>query len=99
MVAVVDALEEHGLLERRLHPSDRRTRTLHLTPAGSDALEKAIALAWGFEALVCGGLDPAERSQLLDLLDKVADNIGVDRGSLPDKGSGAQPSHVAPPPT
>src|SRR3954452_20231444 len=31
MVAVVDRLEEHGLVERRPDPDDRRIRALHLT--------------------------------------------------------------------
>jgi DNA-binding MarR family transcriptional regulator len=88
MVAVVDALEEHGLIERRLHASDRRTRTLHLTGEGSAVLAQAVALATGFEGVICGGLDPADRSQLLSLLGRVADNIGLDRRSLPDHGSG-----------
>src|SRR5579884_1872367 len=34
MVALVDELEERGLLERRAAPNDRRVRTLHVTTAG-----------------------------------------------------------------
>src|SRR5512132_1688024 len=34
MVALVDHLEEAGLLERRLDPEDRRVRWLHLTRKG-----------------------------------------------------------------
>jgi DNA-binding MarR family transcriptional regulator len=31
---LVDRLEEHGLVERRAHPTDRRVRTVALTPKG-----------------------------------------------------------------
>src|SRR5580692_12587372 len=34
MVAIVDHLENEGLLERRPHPSDRRARILYLTKRG-----------------------------------------------------------------
>jgi DNA-binding MarR family transcriptional regulator len=32
---LVDRLEEHGLAERRAHPTDRRIRTVALTPKGA----------------------------------------------------------------
>ncbi len=94
MVAVVDSLEHEGLIERRLHAYDRRTRTLHLTTRGADTLEKATALAWSWEAVVCEGFDAPERLHLLDLLGRVAANVGIVRGSLPDMGSGERPSHT-----
>jgi DNA-binding MarR family transcriptional regulator len=94
MVAVVDGLEEQGLIERRLHASDRRTRTLHLTSKGSKILAKAVSLAWGFEREVCAGFDESERSRLLGLLGRVADNIGLDLDALPDRGSGRRRPHA-----
>src|SRR5256885_17238197 len=39
MVAVVDALERRGLLERRHNPRDRRARELHLTASGDELLQ------------------------------------------------------------
>jgi DNA-binding MarR family transcriptional regulator len=45
MVALVDALEARGLLERRLNSVDRRARALHLTADGRKLLERAFALA------------------------------------------------------
>src|SRR3954451_787737 len=44
MVALVDVLEDKGLLERRPDPADRRVRALHLTSTGRNAL------ATGFQA-------------------------------------------------
>jgi len=78
MVALVDHLEEEGLIERRPHPSDRRTRMLHLTSKGSSALDKATLLAGNWEASLCAGFNPSERSRLLELLGRVADNLGLD---------------------
>src|SRR5687767_5784718 len=41
MVAVVDALERKGLVERRRDPRDRRAYSLHATTAGRRVLERA----------------------------------------------------------
>src|SRR5215218_8413951 len=40
MVAVADALEQRGLVERRRDPADRRSYALHITPVGQDELER-----------------------------------------------------------
>src|SRR6202023_114521 len=34
VTSLVDGLEERGLVERRLHPTDRRAKTIALTPEG-----------------------------------------------------------------
>lgn len=38
--AMIDRLEEAGLLNRRPHPHDRRSLLLHLTPAGEQAMDR-----------------------------------------------------------
>jgi DNA-binding MarR family transcriptional regulator len=38
---IVDDLEQRGLVERRPHPEDRRSKLVRLTPAGRDAVERA----------------------------------------------------------
>jgi DNA-binding MarR family transcriptional regulator len=80
MVALVDALEARGLLERRRNPADRRTRALHLTDAGSGLLARAIALASEYERDLCADLSAEEREQLLDLLQRVAVRLGLPPG-------------------
>jgi DNA-binding MarR family transcriptional regulator len=71
MVALVDDLEERGLVERRLDPDDRRVRGLHLTKRGEDTLERAAAVAIEYETKLCASLDEGERDQLIDLLQKL----------------------------
>lgn len=80
MVAFVDALEARGLLERRQNKLDRRARALHLTKNGADLLTRAFALAAAHERELCVGLSDAEREQLLDLLQRVGDRLGLPPG-------------------
>ncbi len=71
MVALVDHLEEAGLVERRPDPDDRRIRGLHVTRKGRTTLERAFKIAIDFETELCSGLDKGEREQLIDLLQKL----------------------------
>jgi DNA-binding MarR family transcriptional regulator len=80
MVAFVDALEARGLLVRRQNKLDRRARALHLTKAGADLLARAFALASAHERELCAPLSDAEREQLLDLLQRVGDRLGLPPG-------------------
>jgi DNA-binding MarR family transcriptional regulator len=93
MVAIVDHLELESLLERRLHPTDRRTRTLHLTAGGKTVLAEAMTLAMGLEDQICAGFEPAQRDRLLAMLRQVAGNLDVSLAALPDAG-GHRPAHV-----
>jgi DNA-binding MarR family transcriptional regulator len=77
MVAFVDALEERGLLERRQNPHDRRARELYLTASGRDLLDRAVAVAVGHERNLCADLSGEEREQLLSLLQRVGERLGV----------------------
>jgi DNA-binding MarR family transcriptional regulator len=94
MVSLVDQLQGSKLLERRPHPLDRRTYTLHLTDEGSALLQKGLELATGFEQEIGLGFSAAETWALLAMLARVASNLGVDSWSLPDRGSGVRPEPV-----
>jgi DNA-binding MarR family transcriptional regulator len=96
MVAIVDHLEGEGLLERRPHVTDRRARILHLTKRGESLLSKALSAAMAQEARICAGLKPHERGQLLELLERIALNLGVSSSALPDRGSGERPQNLKP---
>jgi DNA-binding MarR family transcriptional regulator len=81
MVALVDALESRGLLERRHNSADRRTRALHLTADGRVLLERAFALALELEGDLCADLSEQEREQLLGLLARVGARLGLAPGA------------------
>ena len=81
MVAVVDELEERGLLERKPHARDRRVRNLRLTTAGKKLLKQAERQAEQFDREVADQLDEEERRQLLDLLDRVAAGVELYPGA------------------
>jgi DNA-binding MarR family transcriptional regulator len=91
MVSLIDQLEGRAMLERRPHPTDRRTRLLHLTEQGAEVLAEAIRLGDQWEATICSGLSAADREQLISLLRRVANNIGVAERELPDHGTGQRP--------
>jgi DNA-binding MarR family transcriptional regulator len=71
MVALVDHLEEMGLIERRPDPEDRRVRRLFLTRKGRSVLEKAGKIAIDYETQLCAGINREEREQLIDLLQRL----------------------------
>jgi len=77
MVAFLDALEDRGLLERRPNSRDRRARALHLTKEGRRRLRRAFAVALAFEQELCRGLTDAEREQLLGLLGRLGEGLGL----------------------
>lgn len=79
LVSVVDHLEAAGLVERRVHPDDRRSRSLHLTASGRQTVVEATRLAWGFEAHMCTVLSADERASLIGLLERVRDQLKVPR--------------------
>ncbi|MFL5943361.1 MAG: MarR family winged helix-turn-helix transcriptional regulator [Gaiellaceae bacterium] len=81
MVAIVDELEQRGLLERKPHAHDRRVRNLHLTTAGRKLLRQAERQAAKFDRQVADGLGEAEVGQLLDLLDRVAAALELEPGA------------------
>lgn len=83
LVAVVDSMEERGLVTRQANPKDRRIYALHLSEAGREALTAIGGAARGHEEAVCAGLDAAERAQLAQLLQKIAARQGLAPGVHP----------------
>lgn len=91
MVAIVDSLEEAGLLERRPAPDDRRVRALHLTARGRRVLARATDVALAHEAKLCEELDEEERERLIDLLQKLQGDRVPRRGVHPGMAHGPGP--------
>jgi DNA-binding MarR family transcriptional regulator len=83
LVALVDGLEQRGLVERRRNPDDRRLYAVHLTEAGRRFMAELARVAREHDDAVLGGLDAGERAQLHDLLTRVARARGLTVGVHP----------------
>jgi DNA-binding MarR family transcriptional regulator len=83
MVALVDHLEDAGLVERRADPADRRVRGLYLTRKGRGALERASKIAIDYETRLFAGINREERERLIDLLQKLQETQTALRGVHP----------------
>jgi DNA-binding MarR family transcriptional regulator len=73
MVAVIDELEERGLVERRRDPRDRRVWAVHLTEGGRDALEAGRRHAVEVEEALLAPFADLDRERLRDMLRVVLD--------------------------
>ena len=83
MVAIVDELEDRGLIERRPHPGDRRVRALFLTPEGRKVLNRGRKIAMAHEERLTEGLSKKESEELISLLRKLAAAQGIGSGVHP----------------
>jgi MarR family transcriptional regulator, lower aerobic nicotinate degradation pathway regulator len=73
MVGIVDELEHLALAERRRSNSDRRVQAINLTAKGRGVLQRVTRFADESNESMLGTLDDDERSQLHDLLLRVAE--------------------------
>ena len=80
LVAILNDLEEDGLIVRRRDPQDRRRHIVELTKEAQARLAKAEKVAKSVEEEVFAGLDADERAQLRLLLARMADATGLIRG-------------------
>jgi DNA-binding MarR family transcriptional regulator len=83
LVALVDGLEQRGLIERRRNPGDRRNYALHLTAAGERAMAALSQATLEHEQAISAPLTQAERAQLSKLLGKLASAHGLVPGIHP----------------
>jgi len=75
VVALVDDLEDKGLLERARDPDDRRRHVLRLTPKGRKVYKEARALAVKVGDALFAPLDRTERAQLTAMLRRVMEPL------------------------
>jgi DNA-binding MarR family transcriptional regulator len=80
MVAVADALERRGLVERRRDPADRRSYALHVTAHGAAELERLHGEIERADRRMTERLTAAERARLHELLRAL---LGVDPREVP----------------
>jgi DNA-binding MarR family transcriptional regulator len=79
MTAIVDAMEEAGLVVRRPHPTDRRATLIELSPAGARAATQAIGPQLDAISEIFAGLTPIEREQFSALIAKLTQVINEQR--------------------
>jgi DNA-binding MarR family transcriptional regulator len=70
VTTLADGLQERGLAERRPHPTDRRVKTIVLTPEGRATRERALELL-SEPPSAFAALSATEQRQLRDLLHKL----------------------------
>ncbi len=80
VTALVDALEEEGLVRRKPHPSDRRATVIEMTRAGAEACEGMYPGHAEATAEVFDDLSEQDRRELLRLLRSL-------RGALERRGT------------
>lgn len=68
LVRILDRLQAAGLIERRLHATDRRLRLLHLTEAAHPILAQIQEIGRQTREEAFAGIPAAERERLLHIL-------------------------------
>jgi MarR family transcriptional regulator for hemolysin len=71
----LDRLEESGWLERRTCDKDRRANRLFLTDKPRSILDQMLAVSASLQNESMDGLDPTERSRLIDNLQVIKFNL------------------------
>ena len=88
MVALVDELEQRGLVERRPYPADRRVRALYVTRRGRQTLARGRRIAKDHEEELTHGMSAPDRKRLVGLLQKIVDEQAIGRGVHPGLSKG-----------
>lgn len=85
MVALVDELERHGLLERRPDPTDRRAKLIALTATGWDAIRTGRSIIEAIEADYSQRVGSARFESMCQTLQDLLDDLsgGAIRGTPP----------------
>ncbi|NVK20004.1 MAG: MarR family transcriptional regulator [Methylocystaceae bacterium] len=76
MVAVIDGLQNRGLVVRKPSPTDRRSNALELSDKGQEIYERGLELAKNGDRKTASALSDEEAVQLVTLLRKL--NSAID---------------------
>lgn len=79
---LVDRLEARGLVERRPDPADRRIWRLHLLPDAAPVLAEITKSREVLGAELLEGVDPEVRSQMVDALLRMKNNLTAEPAQL-----------------
>jgi DNA-binding MarR family transcriptional regulator len=86
LVALIDELEDRGLVARDRDPNDRRNYAITLTDDGRRALAELAAVAREHELAITAALDDDERAELISLLRRLAEEQNLSPGVHPGFG-------------
>jgi len=75
VTTVVDRLERQGLVERRASTTDRRAKTVSLSPAGQELVGRILLGHPERIRSILGGLSLEEQAQLLGLLGRLQTHL------------------------
>ena len=81
LVRMLDKLNEEGLVERRAHPTDRRVRTLWLTPAARPMVTQILAINKAIREEAFVGMPAHARETVIDILDGIKGNLALREGT------------------
>ena len=77
LVRMLDKLHEEGLVERRAHPTDRRVRTLWLTPSARPVVAQILAINNAIREEAFAGMAADARDTVIDILDGIKGNLAL----------------------
>ena len=78
--AMLVLLEQRGLVQRDVHPTDSRARTVALSPEGKRKFRQLWTAGDPIRAQMVETLEPDEVETLVNLLTKVAQSLNLERG-------------------
>ena len=81
LVRMLDKLHEEGLVERRPHPTDRRVRTLWLTPAARPVVAQILAINKAIREEAFAGMAGHACDTVIDILDGIKGNLALREGT------------------
>lgn len=82
---LVNTLVERGWLEMAVSPTDRRRHHIHVTESGQQMIDQRVKRRLVAVRRVLDQLDPKERTQLINLLDRLAQVWQSSEGSSSDE--------------
>lgn len=74
---LLDRMEQDGLINRGDHAHDRRVSTVHLSTRGAELFRRMAPEHETWSHQVLAGLTPAEKEDLVSLLRRVRDRLGI----------------------
>ncbi len=77
VATLCDRMEAAGWIARRPSATDRRANAIELQPRAEEALVKAMAVGDRVQESALAGFSPAERKQLLAMLQRVRANLSA----------------------